>query len=360
MLQEMLQQISPLDSAAMETARQHWDAIAKPLHSLGRLEDLVVQLAGITGTANLPPRKKGSPDLLYRQRCCGRGRDADHTGSHCRRYPQFYHGHRFSQRPVPCLRGRCFSVDIGVAEELHCDGIISRKIAAGTRNFAHEPAMTREQAERAILTGIALVGEKVAAGYNLIITGEMGIGNTTTSSAVFSVLQQLPPEQVTGRGAGLSGAGLRHKVEVIAKAIALHQPDRNDVLDVLSKVGGLDICGMAGAFLGGAVYHVPVLIDGFISAVAANCAVRLVPLCRQYLFASHCSREPAGKLALEALGLRAYLDCDMCLGEGTGGVIGAKLFDFALAAYGEIAGFDAVGIAPYEKNYNRQYRTKSV
>lgn len=150
--------------------------------------------------------------------------------------------------------------------------------------------MTREQAERAILTGMALVGEKVAAGYNLIITGEMGIGNTTTSSAVFSVLQQLPPEQVTGRGAGLSGAGLRHKVEVIEKAIALHQPDRNDVLDVLSKVGGLDICGMAGAFLGGAVYHVPVLIDGFISAVAANCAVRLVSLCRQYLFASHCSR----------------------------------------------------------------------
>ena len=265
MLQEMLQQISPLDSAAMEAARQHWDAIAKPLHSLGRLEDLVVQLAGITGTANLPPRKKAV--LIF---CADNGVVAE-----------------------------------GVTQTTQA------VTAAVTRNFTK--------------------------------------GNTTTSSAVFSGLQQLPPEQVTGRGAGLSGAGLRHKVEVIAKAIALHQPDRNDVLDVLSKVGGLDICGMAGAFLGGAVYHVPVLIDGFISAVAANCAVRLVPLCRQYLFASHCSREPAGKLALEALGLRAYLDCDMCLGEGTGGVIGAKLFDFALAAYGEIAGFDAVGIAPYEK-----------
>lgn len=349
MLQEMLQQISPLDSAAMEAARQHWDAIAKPLHSLGRLEDLVVQLAGITGTANLPPRKKAV--LIF---CSDNGVVAEGvtqttqavTAAVTRNFTK-------GITSVNALSRVCgadvFPVDIGVAEELHCDGIISRKIAAGTRNFAHEPAMTREQAERAILTGIALVGEKVAAGYNLIITGEMGIGNTTTSSAVFSVLQQLPPEQVTGRGAGLSGAGLRHKVEVIAKAIALHQPDRNDVLDVLSKVGGLDICGMAGAFLGGAVYHVPVLIDGFISAVAANCAVRLVPLCRQYLFASHCSREPAGKLALEALGLRAYLDCDMCLGEGTGGVIGAKLFDFALAAYGEIAGFDAVGIAPYEK-----------
>ena len=316
MLQEMLQQISPLDSAAMETARQHWDAIAKPLHSLGRLEDLVVQLAGITGTANLPPRKKAV--LIF---CADNGVVAEGVTQTTQAVTAAVtRNFTMGIASVNALSRVCgadvFPVDIGVAEELHCDGIISRKIAAG---------------------------------YTLIFTGEMGIGNTTTSSAVFSVLQQLPPEQVTGRGAGLSGAGLRHKVEVIAKAIALHQPDRNDVLDVLSKVGGLDICGMAGAFLGGAVYHVPVLIDGFISAVAANCAVRLVPLCRQYLFASHCSREPAGKLALEALGLRAYLDCDMCLGEGTGGVIGAKLFDFALAAYGEIAGFDAVGIAPYEK-----------
>ena len=216
MLQEMLQQISPLDSAAMETARQHWDAIAKPLHSLGRLEDLVVQLAGITGTANLPPRKKAV--LIF---CADNGVVAEGvtqttqavTAAVTRNFTK-------GIASVNALSRVCgadvFPVDIGVAEELHCDGIISRKIAAGTRNFAHEPAMTREQAERAILTGIALVGEKVAAGYNLIITGEMGIGNTTTSSAVFSVLQQLPPEQVTGRGAGLSGAGLRHKVEVIA------------------------------------------------------------------------------------------------------------------------------------------------
>lgn len=344
MLQEMLQQISPLDSAAMETARQHWDAIAKPLHSLGRLEDLVVQLAGITGTANLPPRKKAV--LIF---CADNGVVAESvtqttqavTAAVTRNFTK-------GITSVNALSRVCgadvFPVDIGVAEELHCDGIISRKIAAGTRNFAHEPAMTREQAERAILTGIALVGEKVAAGYNLIITGEMGIGNTTTSSAVFSVLQQLPPEQVTGRGAGLSGAGLRHKVEVIAKAIALPQPCRRCPARRPWKAHRAHRFCQAGA-----VYHVPVLIDGFISAVAANCAVRLAPLCRQYLFASHCSREPAGKLALEALGLRAYLDCDMCLGEGTGGVIGAKLFDFALAAYGEIAGFDAVGIAPYEK-----------
>ena len=193
MLQEMLQQISPLDSAAMEAARQHWDAIAKPLHSLGRLEDLVVQLAGITGTANLPPRKKAV--LIF---CADNGVVAEGvtqttqavTAAVTRNFTK-------GITSVNALSRVCgadvFPVDIGVAEELHCDGIISRKIAAGTCNFAHEPAMTREQAKRAILTGIALVGEKVAAGYNLIITGEMGIGNTTTSSAVFSVLQQLPP-----------------------------------------------------------------------------------------------------------------------------------------------------------------------
>ena len=165
--------------------------------------------------------------------------------------------------------------------------------------------MTREQAERAILTGIALVGEKVAAGYNLIITGEMGIGNTTTSSAVFpfcsSCRRSRSPDEVPV--CPVRDCGTRWKS--LRKPLPCTSPDRNDVLDVLSKVGGLDICGMAGAFLGGAVYHVPVLIDGFISAVAANCAVRLAPLCRQYLFASHCSKEPAGKLALEALGLRA-------------------------------------------------------
>ena len=208
--------------------------------------------------------------------------------------------------------------------------------------------MRRDEAEQAVCTGIDLVQEKAAEGYNLIVTGEMGIGNTTTSSAVFSVLQGLPPEQVTGRGAGLSDAGLQHKIQVISRAVAALQPDPGDVLDVLSKVGGFDVCGMMGAFLGGAICRVPVLVNGFISAVAANCAVRLCPACRDYIFASHCSKEPARKMALDALHLRAYLDCEMCLGEGTGGVIAAKLFDFALAAYDEIAGFDAVGIDPYQ------------
>lgn len=348
MLTKLLETIRPLDENAMESARLHWDAIAKPLHSLGRLEDMIVQLAGICENPVPAPRKKAV--LIF---CADNGIVAEGvtqtTQDVTAAVTQNFAKGIASVNALSRICGaEVFPVDIGVAQALDCPGVLNRKVAFGTQNFAHGPAMRRDEAEQAVCTGIDLVQEKAAEGYNLIVTGEMGIGNTTTSSAVFSVLQGLPPEQVTGRGAGLSDAGLQHKIQVISRAVAALQPDPGDVLDVLSKVGGFDVCGMMGAFLGGAICRVPVLVDGFISAVAANCAVRLCPACRDYIFASHCSKEPAGKMALDALHLRAYLDCEMCLGEGTGGVIAAKLFDFALAAYDEIAGFDAVGIDPYQ------------
>lgn len=348
MLTKLLETIRPLDENAMESARLHWDAIAKPLHSLGRLEDMIVQLAGICENPVPAPRKKAV--LIF---CADNGIVAEGvtqtTQDVTAAVTQNFAKGIASVNALSRICGaEVFPVDIGVAQALDCPGVLNRKVAFGTQNFAHGPAMRRDEAEQSVCTGIDLVQEKAAEGYNLIVTGEMGIGNTTTSSAVFSVLQGLPPEQVTGRGAGLSEAGLQHKIQVISRAVAALQPDPGDVLDVLSKVGGFDVCGMMGAFLGGAICRVPVLVDGFISAVAANCAVRLCPACRDYIFASHCSKEPAGKMALDALHLRAYLDCEMCLGEGTGGVIAAKLFDFALAAYDEIAGFDAVGIDPYQ------------
>ena len=348
MLTKLLETIRPLDENAMESARLHWDAIAKPLHSLGRLEDMIVQLAGICENPVPAPRKKAV--LIF---CADNGIVAEGvtqtTQDVTAAVTQNFAKGIASVNALSRICGtEVFPVDIGVAQALDCPGVLNRKVAFGTQNFAHGPAMRRDEAEQAVCTGIDLVQEKAAEGYNLIVTGEMGIGNTTTSSAVFSVLQGLPPEQVTGRGAGLSDAGLQHKIQVISRAVAALQPDPGDVLDVLSKVGGCHVCGMMGAFLGGAICRVPVLVDGFISAVAANCAVRLCPACRDYIFASHCSKEPAGKMALDALHLRAYLDCEMCLGEGTGGVIAAKLFDFALAAYDEIAGFDAVGIDPYQ------------
>ena len=340
MLTKLLETIRPLDENAMESARLHWDAIAKPLHSLGRLEDMIVQLAGICENPVPAPRKKAV--LIF---CADNGIVAEGVTQTTQDVTAAV-TQNFAKALSRICGAEVFPVDIGVAQALDCPGVLNRKVAFGTQNFAHGPAMRRDEAEQAVCTGIDLVQEKAAEGYNLIVTGEMGIGNTTTSSAVFSVLQGLPPEQVTGRGAGLSEAGLQHKIQVISRAVAALQPDPGDVLDVLSKVGGFDVCGMMGAFLGGAICRVPVLVDGFISAVAANCAVRLCPACRDYIFASHCSKEPAGKMALDALHLRAYLDCEMCLGEGTGGVIAAKLFDFALAAYDEIAGFDAVGIDP--------------
>lgn len=348
MLLELCNTMQPLDKQAMLTAQKKWDQIAKPLHSLGRLEEMIVQLAGIRGTADLQPLKKAI--LIF---CADNGIVAENvtqTGQEVTATvtENFTKGLATINSMAAVCDADVFPIDIGIAKDMHCTGLEVRKIAYGTKNFAKEPAMTRMEAEHAILTGIELVKEKKLQGYHLIITGEMGIGNTTTSSAVFSILSGLSPEIVTGKGAGLSSEGLQRKIELIRRAIANYQPNPNDVLDVLSKVGGFDLCGMMGAFLGGAIYRIPVLIDGFISAVAANCAVRFAPLCRDFLYATHCSAEPAGKLALDAIGMKAYLECGMCLGEGTGAVIGAKLFDFALAAYAEVADFHAAHVEPYQ------------
>ena len=207
--------------------------------------------------------------------------------------------------------------------------------------------MAREQAVQAVLTGMDLVKEQQERGVRLVATGEMGIGNTTTSSAVACALLGRPAEEMTGRGAGLSGEGLRRKVQAIRRGLAVNRPDPADPLDVLAKVGGFDIAGLCGVFLGGALYRVPVLADGFISTVAALCAVRLCPLAEQAVFASHVSAEPAGALVLNALGQKPLITAEMRLGEGTGAVAAIPLLDMALAVYGEAYTFEQGGIGPY-------------
>lgn len=209
--------------------------------------------------------------------------------------------------------------------------------------------MTRDQAEAAVLVGIRLVRELSEKGYDLIATGEMGIGNTTTSSAVVSVLLEKEPEEVTGRGAGLSSEGLLRKIGAIRRAVRLNRPDRTDVLDVLSKVGGYDIAGLTGVFLGGAIFHIPVLIDGFISSAAALCAVRLCQAAQGYMFASHRSGEPAGMMVLDALGLSPFLDCNMSLGEGSGAVAAVPLLEMGLAVYREMSTFDEIHVEQYRE-----------
>ena len=237
-------------------------------------------------------------------------------------------------------------VDIGMAGE-KVEGVLDRRIADGTADFTQGPAMTREQALLAIETGMALVRDAREAGFSLLATGEMGIGNTTTSSAVAAVLLGEPVERMTGRGAGLSDAGLGRKLDAIRRGIARNRPNAGDALDVLGKLGGLDIAGLCGVFLGGARYRVPIVMDGFISGVAALCAVRLCPKADAAIFASHASSEPAARRVMEALGKRPLITAGMHLGEGTGAVASIPLWDMALAVYQGCYSFAEGGIAPY-------------
>ena len=237
-------------------------------------------------------------------------------------------------------------VDMGIAGA-PVPGVLDCRIAAGTADFTKGPAMTRAQAIEAIGRGIALVQAQKAQGVQLLATGEMGIGNTTTYSAVAAVLLGQPVEVMTGRGAGLSDAGLARKLDAIRRGIAVNTPNAADPLDVLCKLGGFDIAGLCGIFLGGALEGVPVLMDGFISGVAALCAVRLCPAAAKAVFASHCSTEPAARLVLRALGKAPLLTAGLHLGEGTGAVASIPLWDMALAVYNHCYSFAEGGIAPY-------------
>lgn len=212
----------------------------------------------------------------------------------------------------------------------------------------HTPAMTKEQTLQAIQVGIDLVAALKQEGYRLIATGEMGIGNTTTSSAIASVLLKSPVEKVTGKGAGLSSDGLRHKIDVIAQTIKKHNPNCNDPIDVLSKVGGLDIAGMTGLFLGGAIHRVPVVIDGFVSGAAALLAVNICPKVQPYLIPSHVSKEPAAAMILEALRLKPLINCELCLGEGTGAVAVFPLLEMAADIYQTMSTFEQFDMEPYQ------------
>ncbi|MCD7837929.1 MAG: nicotinate-nucleotide--dimethylbenzimidazole phosphoribosyltransferase [Clostridiales bacterium] len=346
-LNELCQNIGPLDSAAMEQARRNWDSVAKPLHSLGKVEDLLVQIAGVTGSAQIDLSRKAVVAF-----CADNGVVAEGV-TQCGQEVTALVAESFARGTTPVCRMAqvagvdILPVDIGLCREVTEPGVLQRAVRRGTADLAKEPAMSRAEAVQAIETGISLVQECKEQGYRLLATGEMGIGNTTTSSAVTAVLLGAPVVQVTGRGAGLSTAGLERKREVISHAIALHQPDPNDSIDVLAKVGGLDLAGMVGLYLGGAAYHVPVVMDGFIAGTAALAAVRLCPAVRDYLIPSHQSSEPAVKLLMDALGLSPVLRAEMCLGEGTGAVALMPLLDMALAVYRDTPSFGEMHMEAY-------------
>ena len=340
-IEALVRAVQPLDQKAMLAAEAHQARLAKPPGSLGRLEELSVQLAGITGKVhNELPRKRL---LVF---AADNGVVAEGVSS----APQSV----TMQQTINLTRGKTGAAvlakrfgcgltvcDVGVNADICESAVLNRKIAYGTKNICAGPAMTREQALQAILTGAA-VAENVDA--DAVGIGEMGIGNTTTSSAVLAVLLGADVDKVTGRGGGITEESFRKKKAVIRTAIAGNRPNRDDVIDVLAKVGGFDLAAMCGAFLGAAASRRAAVIDGFISAVAALCAVRLCPLVRGYLIPSHASFEIGYRLAMEELALRPLFDLGMRLGEGSGCPLAFQVLDAACAVMNNMASFDEAGI----------------
>ena len=344
---ERLKYIESTDKKFSELSHSKWNSVAKPLGSLGIFEEMVEKIAAIQQTADVDISKRTVVVM-----CADNGVTAEgvtQTDSEVTALCAEAIGNGTSNINVlaDVYGADVIAVDIGIARDVDCVSVKNRKIMYGTGNIAKGSAMSRDKAEKAICTGMDIVRELADLGTGIIITGEMGIGNTTTSAAVSSVLLGLSPEAVTGRGAGLSDEGLLRKVKAVRQAIEINRPDVNDAVDIISKVGGLDIAGMTGLFLGGAVYGIPVVIDGVISAVSAVLAYKLTPACIDYMLPSHVSDEPAGKLLLDMIGLRAPLEAGMRLGEGTGGAMLLPLLDGALSVYNSSHRFDDIGIERY-------------
>ena len=340
-LQTMIVSVAPLDEVAIAAARERQAQLAKPPGSLGRLEDLSVQLAGITGKVHNKIEKKhllvfaadngvveegvsSAPQSVTLMQTINLTRHKTGASTLCKHFG--------------CEITVC---DVGVNADIKEPKVLNKKIAYGTQNIVKGPAMTRAQAEQAILIGYELAK---AADADVIGIGEMGIGNTTTSSAVLSVLLDADVDAVTGRGGGITDQSFLKKKQVIKDAIAINQPDKNDVIDVLAKVGGFDIAAMCGAFLGCAATRRPVVIDGFISAVAALCAYKICPNAVKYFVPSHASYEIGYKLAMDAMHLEPMFLLGMRLGEGSGCPLAFEILDAACAIINDMATFDQAGI----------------
>ncbi len=345
-LDKVLQEIKPLDESAMAAARSRQDALTKPQGSLGRLEDLSVQLAGIQGKP-IPQIKRKAIITMAGDH----GVVAEKVGN----WPQevtaqmvynFLNGGAGINVLARHAGARVVVVDMGVATELKPHPqLLSRKMAYGTKNIALGPAMTREQAIKTLETGIEVVTSEVSKGLDIIGTGDMGIGNTTPSSAICAVMTKRPVAEVTGRGTGITDEQLAHKIGVVKSALALNRPDSRDPIDVLTKVGGFEIGGLAGVMLGAAAYRIPVVIDGFISGAAALIATALSPGLKNHLIAAHVSAETGHGLLLKHLGLVPLLDLGMRLGEGTGAALGIFLAEAATRILGEMATFSEASVS---------------
>ncbi len=345
-LNDLISQIPPLDEAAMAEARARQDQLTKPQGSLGRLEELSIQIAGVMANPRPVIRHKVITVMAGDHGVVAEGVSAFPQEVTPQMVVNFLNGGAAINVLARHVGARVVVVDMGVAADLpDHPGLVRKKVAYGTANMAQGPAMTRDQAEQAILAGADVVRAELANGLDILGTGDMGIGNTTPSAAIAAAFTGRDPADIVGRGTGLDDAGVQRKIQVVRQALAVNQPDPTDALDVLAKVGGFEIAGLAGAMLAAAAHRRPVMVDGFISTAAALIAVGLAPAVRPYLIASHHSQEQGHGVMLDWLGLQPLLDLNLRLGEGTGAALGVSLAEAACKILDEMATFAEAAVA---------------
>lgn len=339
LLKSTIADIRPLDEQVMREARARLDNLVKPIGSLGRLEDIAARLAGITGRLHNDMAKRAIIIMAADNGVVAEGVAAADQAVTAIMTQNFLKGVTGVAVLAKEARADLRVVDIGVKADLEAPGLINRKIAYGTANFAVEPAMSYDDAVKAVEIGIEVANDTIDQGYDIIGTGEMGIGNTSSSSCVLVVLGDVTIDVAVGKGAGLTEDAHTHKKQVLQRTIDLHAPAKSDPLDVVAKVGGFDIAGLAGVYLACAARRVPVVVDGFISAAAALVAISLAPAAREFMFASHCSAEPGFMAMMRAIDMEPILNLDMRLGEGSGCPLAFHVIDGATTIMNDMATF---------------------
>ncbi|RKN72950.1 nicotinate-nucleotide--dimethylbenzimidazole phosphoribosyltransferase [Paenibacillus ginsengarvi] len=347
-LEQTLRRIAGLDELAMQNAERQIDRLTKPPGSLGRLEEIARQIAGITGVLNPDLSRKAVVVMAGDHGVCEEGVSAFPAEVTPQMVLNFLNGGAAVNVLARHVGADVVCVDIGVNSDIGHPDLLVRKVGRGTGNIAVGPAMTREEAVQAIGIGIETVESLVDRGYRLFATGEMGIGNTTPSSALLTALTGADIESAVGRGTGIGDETLRRKRDVIGRALRVNRPDADDPLDVLAKVGGYEIAGLVGVILGAAANRCPVVVDGFISSVAALVASRIAPVAKGFMLPSHLSHERGHRLLMEHLGLRPILQMDMRLGEGTGAVMTFPIVEASMKLMNEMATFESAGVSGKE------------
>lgn len=349
-IKETVAKIAPLNKRLMQAAQERLDSLTKPQGSLGKLEDIARQICGITGKENPELKNKVIFTLAADHGIAEAGVSAFPKEVTAQMVYNFLRGGAGINVLANHIGAKVVIVDMGVAEELKtesvkCKNFRDRKIAFGTKNFVQGPAMSREQAVQSIETGIELFKKELPYGVDIVGTGEMGIANTTSSSAIAACITKRKVSEVTGRGTGINDTVLKNKAGLIEKALLLNNPNPSDPIDVLSKVGGFEIGGLSGIILSAASRKIPVVIDGFISGAAALIAYGLAPEVKNYLFAAHSSVEIGHQAILQHIGVEPILNLNLRLGEGTGAALGINIIEAAVKILTQMASFKDVGVS---------------